>query len=221
MLKQIKKGLSIFAVVVSSISLMTVQAAPIAKSVSMISRSDVADQKSVIDEQNVVNKIENDTTDIDIWKLEQKEEKERIEREKAHIEQLLKEQAELKNPYRKIIENFTEDDKKLIYNITFAEAGNQDIAGQRAVIEVILNRILSDKFPNTLTGVLSASGQFSTWRVRNRVNSNTEQKIALNQVYEEEPILETVDYVYFSRGRNSYATNHVKIQDHWFGETRN
>ena len=55
----------------------------------------------------------------------------------------------------------------LLAKITFLEAGNQSDKGQQAVVEVILNRIYSDKFPNTLQSVLSQKNQFSTWKNRN------------------------------------------------------
>ena len=88
--------------------------------------------------------------------------------------------------------------------------------GQRAVVEVILNRVLSDKYPNTVERVLSQSGQFVTWAYRNSKSHNEEQEEALQLVYEEEPIL-TLDYLMFSRGKFSWGRNYIKIGDHWFG----
>lgn len=42
-----------------------------------------------------------------------------------------------------------------------AEAGNQDIYGKRLVAAVILNRVESDKFPNTITEVINSPHQFA------------------------------------------------------------
>ena len=120
------------------------------------------------------------------------------------------------NPYVNLIDNLTDDEEYLIYQITFLEAGNQSMEGQRAVVEVILNRVLSDKFPDTVEGVLSQSGQFATWSYRNSKSHNKEQEKALQLVYEKEPIL-TLDYFMFSRGKFSWARNYIKIGDHWFG----
>ena len=120
------------------------------------------------------------------------------------------------SPYVDLINNLTDDEKYLIYQITFLEAGNQSMEGQRAVIEVILNRVLSDKYPNTVEGVLSQSGQFTTWRSRNSKSHNEEQEEALELVCTEEPVL-TLDYLMFSRGKFSWGRNYVKIGDHWFG----
>lgn len=120
------------------------------------------------------------------------------------------------SPYADLIDTLTDDEKYLIYQITFLEAGNQSMEGQRAVVEVILNRVLSDKYPDTVEGVLSQSGQFTTWSYRNSKSHNEEQKEALQLVYEEEPVL-TLDYLMFSRGKFSWGRNYVKIGDHWFG----
>ena len=44
------------------------------------------------------------------------------------------------------------------------EAGNEIKESKYATIETILNRIISNKYPNTLVDVLSQKGQFSTWK---------------------------------------------------------
>ena len=120
------------------------------------------------------------------------------------------------NPYIDLIDTLTSDEKYLIYQITFLEAGNQSMEGQRAVIEVILNRVLSANFPDTVEGVLSQPGQFATWPYRNSKSHNKEQEEALKLVYEEKTIL-TLDYFMFSRRKFSWAKNYIKIGDHWFG----
>ena len=120
------------------------------------------------------------------------------------------------SPYTDLIDTLTDNEKYLIYQITFLEAGNQSMEGQRAVVEVILNRVLSDKYPDTVEGVLSQSDQFTTWSYRNSKSHNEEQEEALQLVYEEEPVL-TLDYLMFSRGKFSWGRNYIKIGDHWFG----
>lgn len=42
-----------------------------------------------------------------------------------------------------------------------AESGNQSAAGKQAVAGVVLNRVDSTRFPNTITAVLEQPGQFS------------------------------------------------------------
>ena len=140
-----------------------------------------------------------------------------IKYEQLNIEAKKKKLKEIKNPYVDIIDNLTEEEKELLLNITYAEAGNQGVEGQRAVIEVIFNRINSEDFPNSLIEVLSQEGQFSTWKVRNIVERDELPELSLEEVYLNEPILPDESYVFFGRGKKSYAKEHVKIGDHWFG----
>lgn len=44
------------------------------------------------------------------------------------------------------------------------EAGNEIKESKYATVETILNRIISNKYPNTLVEVLSQNGQFGTWK---------------------------------------------------------
>ena len=135
-------------------------------------------------------------------------------------EEIIIEEEIIVNPYIKLIENLTDYEKELIYKITFLESGNQKAEGQRAVIEVIFNRVLSDNFPDDVEGVLSQPHQFSTWVKRNKVRQVDQDRIVniLDLVYNEEPVLPCVDYLYFDGVKHTkYATNYIQIQDHWFG----
>lgn len=160
--------------------------------------SDVADQKSVIEEQEIN------------FNLGVAEYLDSIDKEDI---------TPAKNLYRTTILTLTDEEKELILKTTYAEAGNQPIEGQRAVIEVILNRVISESFPNTVEGVLSAPRQFAVWGKLNRVVYGEKQVEAFNLVFEEEPILPSMNYVFFSRGKSN-GTNHIKLEDHWFGEKR-
>lgn len=55
----------------------------------------------------------------------------------------------------------TESEIELLVRLVHAEAGNQDPIGKRLVADVILNRIDSDRFPDNLTDVVTAAGQFT------------------------------------------------------------
>ena len=52
-------------------------------------------------------------------------------------------------------------ERKLMAAIIFCEAGNQPYQGKVAVGAVIMNRIKSGRFPNTLEGVIYQRGQFT------------------------------------------------------------
>ena len=189
--------------------------------------SEIAEQKSVIDEQAMmlqsvsVPSALNDSATLVLEKSnvtrvsEGYTEEEPVEIENNEMEDVSTD-SEILSPYYDLIESLTDDEKYLIYQITFLEAGNQSIDGQRAVIEVILNRVLSDKYPDTVEGVLSQSGQFTTWSCRTCKSHNEEQEDALELVYTEAPVL-TLDYLMFSRGKFSWGKNYIKIGNHWFG----
>ncbi|MFR5011730.1 MAG: cell wall hydrolase [Acutalibacteraceae bacterium] len=59
----------------------------------------------------------------------------------------------------------------MIARITMLEAGAEPDRGQQAVVEVILNWMYSDQFPDTVYEVLSQKdngcSQFVTWKNRN------------------------------------------------------
>lgn len=59
-------------------------------------------------------------------------------------------------------------DKKILQRIVEAEAGDQDIRGRRLVANVILNRVRSSKFPDTIREVVFAAPTVFTcfrWQV--------------------------------------------------------
>ena len=53
-----------------------------------------------------------------------------------------------------------EADVRLLAALIYCEAGNQPYDGKVAVGAVVMNRIASSRFPNTLEGVIYQRGQF-------------------------------------------------------------
>lgn len=47
--------------------------------------------------------------------------------------------------------------------MVYAESGNQSLDGKIAVANVVLNRVKSPIFPNTIEGVLAQKNQFPTY----------------------------------------------------------
>ncbi len=125
--------------------------------------------------------------------------------------------------YADMIDELNDEEKIMICQITFREAGNQSVEGKRAVIEVILNRVKTDVQPDTVELVLSQPRQFMTWAGRNSVSQNDIDNIMTiieNEVYTEDPILPThlvEPYVYFNSNESPGVNNAIKIGDHWFG----
>ena len=56
---------------------------------------------------------------------------------------------------------FADGDRKLLANIIYCEAGSEPYEGKLAVGAVVINRVLSSKFPDTVVGVVYQRGQFS------------------------------------------------------------
>lgn len=56
---------------------------------------------------------------------------------------------------------FADGDRFLLANLIYCEAGGEPYAGQVAVGAVVINRLLSSVYPDTITGVIYQNGQFS------------------------------------------------------------
>lgn len=56
---------------------------------------------------------------------------------------------------------FAEGDRYLLANLIYCEAGGEPYEGQVAVGAVVINRVLSSVFPDTVTGVIYQNRQFS------------------------------------------------------------
>lgn len=56
---------------------------------------------------------------------------------------------------------FDEGDRKLLANIIYCEAGGEPYEGKLAVGAVVINRVLSYKYPDTVLGVIYQKSQFS------------------------------------------------------------
>jgi hypothetical protein len=159
-----------------------------AQEVTIGNPSDVVDQKSIIEEQQ-------ETTEMSY-----------IFYPNAKV-----------CPYLTTIQNLTQEEKELICKITYREAGNQPIEGQRAVMEVILNRLNSDEWPDDIKTILSTPGQFTTWKVRNKITNEQlmQMELVLSLVQmDSNTVLPSDDYVYFNCANPK--KNSIKIEGHWF-----
>lgn len=58
----------------------------------------------------------------------------------------------------------TIEEIEVLSRIVQLEAGGEIRESKYATIETILNRIVSERYPNTLLEVVSQKGQFSTWK---------------------------------------------------------
>ncbi len=77
-------------------------------------------------------------------------------------EEMAMSQAAANGVWRDISQvTFEENDRYLLANLIYCEAGGEPYEGQVAVGAVVINRLLSAKYPDTLTGVIYQRGQFS------------------------------------------------------------
>lgn len=81
---------------------------------------------------------------------------------KKLAEEIAMSQAAANGTWRDISEvSFAEGDRHLLANLIYCEAGGEPYAGQVAVGSVVINRVLSSKYPDTVLGVIYQKGQFS------------------------------------------------------------
>ena len=140
--------------------------------------------------------------------IAKKEEQERLAREKA--EQEAKEKAE-----REAREAYVRANQELLASIIYCEAGNQPYEGQVAVGAVIMNRVKSGSYPNSIEEVIYQSGQFGPaatgWlnRVRSSKGySQTALQAAVDALNGSNPI---GNCLYFDQGGAG-----MKIGAHYF-----
>lgn len=135
-------------------------------------------KEEAIDEQNRVTGLVNRTTnsitgyqnEIAQTEQEMKEQEEQLALQQASITALQKELAEERrlselanrSAWRDISQvSFAEGDRYLLANLIYCEAGNQPYEGQIAVGAVVMNRVMSSVFPDTVVGVIYQRRQFS------------------------------------------------------------
>lgn len=91
-----------------------------------------------------------------------KQEEDIVYLRKKIAEEIALSQAAANAAWRDISEvSFAEGDRYLLANLIYCEAGGESYAGQLAVGAVVINRVLSSKYPETVVGVIYQNKQFS------------------------------------------------------------
>ena len=119
------------------------------------------------------------------------------------------------NEYSSI--TMTENEKDLLWWILALEAKDQPDVGQRGVVEVIFNRVLSPEWPNTVEEVLYQPRQFSTipYLTHPYVQASQKEMDNIDFVLTHGRTVLPDDYVFFA----SYKANgsgFLLIEDHYF-----
>lgn len=108
------------------------------------------------------------------------------------------------------------DSLEMLAKCVQAEAGNQGLLGKRLVVDVILNRVDSDRFPNTIDGVISQRGQFAVYP--GMMNKAVPDEETYQAICMELSNRTDADILFFSAHRyNSCCTPAYQHGDHYFG----
>ena len=109
------------------------------------------------------------------------------------------------------------DDFELMGKTVFAEAKTEEFAGQVAVAEIILNRVESENFPDTVQEGIKQDGAFSSWG-----NGSVEAAPFDDECLEavQDAVNERIfpdSVVYFREGHfHSFGTPYTVIGHHYF-----
>lgn len=114
-----------------------------------------------------ISQYANQISDAEQKALEYEAEIKKKEADLSYLKKKLAEELALSESaanaqWRDISEvKFADGDRKLLANLIYCEAGNQPYDGQLAVGSVVINRVLSSKFPDSVVGVIYQKNQFS------------------------------------------------------------
>lgn len=95
-------------------------------------------------------------------------------------------------------ETITEDERELLARVVYAESNTESLEGQIAVAQVVLNRVRSESFPDTVSEVIYQERQFSTASILGSVVPNETNYEAVDKAFETEVV--PYEVFYFSRG---------------------
>lgn len=113
--------------------------------------------------------------------------------------------------------DITSEDIELLACLAWREARGEKLLGMRLVVEVVLNRVLSEHFPDTIYDVLYQPGQFAPdYGVPelDEITPTEAQYEAVRLAITETPILEP-DVVFFARSP-IYGEIFLHVGGHYF-----
>lgn len=114
-----------------------------------------------------ITKYENQIDDAEAEAKAYEAEMKKLEKDLKYLKKKLAEEQAMSqlaanSQWRDISEvTFAEGDRYLLANLIYCEAGGEPYAGQVAVGAVVINRVLSSRFPDTVVGVIYQKRQFS------------------------------------------------------------
>lgn len=111
--------------------------------------------------------------------------------------------------------DYTEEDIKLIAQLTFAEAEAESELGQRLVIDTVLNRVDSETFPSTPREVIYQKGQY-TCTTNGRFNKSkaTDELVELVEGEIEQRYSDKA--LFFARKKHGFGEYLIHVGNHHF-----
>lgn len=114
------------------------------------------------------------------------------------------------------VDKLSQEEVDLISRVVMAEAESEPLEGKLYVVDTILNRVDSERFPNTVREVIYQSWQFtSMWNGRyDRCSSNPELNDMINSEYTNRT---NRDVVFFTADKyGQYGKPSFRIGNHYF-----
>lgn len=109
----------------------------------------------------------------------------------------------------------TEAEIDMLAHLVKAEAGNQTMLGKQLVVDVVFNRMRSEKFPDTVESVIYAPGQFACSGYFMRKKPSEQDYEA---VYTEIESRQNKEVIYFRTKHYGSGTPLFKEDDHYFSK---
>ncbi len=91
----------------------------------------------------------------------------------------------------------TQAEKDLMAKLIYAEARSEPFEGQQAIAEVILNRLVADNFPDTISKILNAADQFKGMENIHLADPSHTQYVAIERALNG-PYVVPIDVVFFA-----------------------
>ncbi len=107
------------------------------------------------------------------------------------------------------MQNVTAKETKCLATAIYHEANAESVKGQIAVANVIMNRVESKDFPNSVCGVISQKGQFSWYSKTKHKYSDKTLAIARKMLNNRQD--NTNGALFFHSGKNPYWTRKMKF----------
>lgn len=108
------------------------------------------------------------------------------------------------------------DSLELLAMCVEAEAGNQGLIGKKYVVDVVLNRVDDEDFPDSITDVIMQQNQFSVV-LDGRIWQTVPTEETFQAVREELESRTNYQVLFFTcEGYSEYGTPWEKIGDHYF-----